>query len=99
MFTLLMTLFIILSLFLALFIYIQQGKGDAGMAFGGGGGLSLFGGSGGQSFFEKTTWILGILFIFGALALSIIKTTSSETKLKGYQSTAQEKNQQAPKQK
>lgn len=98
MFTLLMTLFIILSLFLALFIYLQQGKGDAGMAFGGG-GSSLFGGSGGQSFFEKTTWILGALFILGALSLSIIKTTSSETKLKGYQSTTQEKNQPVPKQK
>lgn len=34
----------------------------------------LFGGSGGQTFFEKTTWILGTIFILGALGLSVLKS-------------------------
>ncbi len=72
--TFLIVLFVILSLFLALFILIQQGKGDMGLGGLGGGGQMLFGGSGGQSFFEKLTWIMGAIFIFGALGLSILKT-------------------------
>ncbi len=73
MYTLLMVLFIILCLFLTLFILIQQGKGDWGLGSMGGSQM-LFGGSGGQEFFEKITWILGGLFIFGALGLSILKS-------------------------
>lgn len=76
--TVLMVLFVILCLFLALFILIQQGKGDMGLGSLGG-GQQLFGGSGGQSFFEKTTWIMGTFFIFGALALSIFKTKQYST--------------------
>ena len=74
MVTFLIVLFVILSLFLALFILIQQGKGDMGLGGLGGGGQMLFGGSGGQSFFEKLTWIMGAIFVFGALGLSILKT-------------------------
>lgn len=33
----------------------------------------LFGGSGGQDIFQKTTWILGAILIFGSLGLSIWK--------------------------
>lgn len=72
--TFLMVLFVILSLFLSLLILIQQGKGDMGLGSMGGGSQLLFGGSGGQSFFEKITWIMGAIFIFGALGLSIIRS-------------------------
>ena len=74
MVTFLIVLFVILSLFLALFILIQQGKGDMGLGGLGGGGQMLFGGSGGQSFFEKLTWVMGAIFVFGGLGLSILKT-------------------------
>lgn len=85
MFILLMTLFIILSFLLALFILIQQGKGDMGMGSLGGGGQLLFGGSGGQGFFEKTTWTLGALFILGALGLTILKKRDTQTsRLSGF---------------
>ena len=71
----LMILFVILCIFLALFILIQQGKGDMGLgSLGGGSGQLLFGGSGGQDFFQKITWIIGAIFIFGALGLTILKT-------------------------
>jgi preprotein translocase subunit SecG len=67
-------LFVIAALFLALFILIQQGKGDMGMGSLGGSAQMLFGGSGGQTFFEKTTWILGLIFMFGAIGLSMLKS-------------------------
>lgn len=73
MFAFLMTLFVILCIFLAAFVLIQQGKGDLGVGSMAGGQM-LFGGSGGQNFFEKATWIMGAIFIFGALGLSILKS-------------------------
>lgn len=67
-------LFVICALFLAIFVLIQQGKGDMGMGSLSGSTQMLFGGSGGQTFFEKTTWILGAIFMFGALGLSVLKS-------------------------
>lgn len=80
--TILTVLFIILSLFLALIILLQQGKGDMGLGGLGGGSQALFGGSGGSDFFEKLTWIMGAIFMFGALGLTILKTKEiSKSKL------------------
>jgi protein translocase SecG subunit len=87
MFAFLMTLFVIVVLILAGFILIQQGKGDMGLGSLGGGTQMLFGGSGGQEFFEKATWILGAIFIFGSLGLAVLKTKEHrETSLSGYSS-------------
>jgi len=88
MVTFLMIVFVIFSLFLALFILIQPGKGDMGL--GGMGNQMLFGGSGGQGFFQKTTWALCTIFIFGALGLALLK--SHETKssiLQGFKTEKQ----------
>lgn len=71
---LLTILFVVVALFLALFILIQQGKGDMGMGALGGSTQMLFGGSGGQTFFEKATWVLGGIFMLGALGLSVMKS-------------------------
>lgn len=68
-----MTLFIILCIFLAIFVLIQQGKGDLGLGSMGGNQM-LFGGSGGQNFFERATWIMGGLFIMGALGLTVLRS-------------------------
>lgn len=85
-------LFIILCFFLGLSILIQQGKGDMGLGGLGGGGQMLFGGSGGQDFFEKMTWVMGALFIFGALGLTILKTKEvSKSQLSSFISTEQTK--------
>jgi len=73
-----MFLFVLLSIFLVLFILIQQGKGDMGLGSLGRGGQMLFGGSGGQDFFQKATWIMGALFLVGALALTIWRTKEAE---------------------
>ena len=82
----LVTLFVMLCFLLALFILIQQGKGDMGLGSLGGGSQMLFGGSGGQDFFEKATWIMGALFIAGALGITILKTKQMDTsRLADYQ--------------
>jgi preprotein translocase subunit SecG len=73
MYAFLMTLFIILCFFLSIFVLIQQGKGDLGLGSMSGSQM-LFGGSGGQDFFEKATWIMGAIFMFGALGLAILKS-------------------------
>lgn len=73
MYTFLFVLFLILSFFLALFVLIQQGKGDLG-ASALSGSQMLFGGSGGQNFFERATWIMGLMFMVGALGLAVLKS-------------------------
>ncbi len=77
--TFLMILFVILCFFLALAILIQQGKGDMGLGGLGGGGQLLFGGSGGQDVFEKATWIMGAIFMLGALGLTILRSKETVT--------------------
>jgi preprotein translocase subunit SecG len=96
MFSLLLTLFVILCILLAIFIFIQQGKGDMGLGGLGQGAQSLFGGSGGQDFFEKTTWVMGALFIFGALGLSMMRTNSNRSRIKTVPMTSQQQPMQMP---
>ena len=57
---------------------MQKGKGSMGLGGFGGGAQMLFGGSGGQDMFQKITWVLGAIFMAGALMLSLMK--SSERK-------------------
>ena len=85
MFTLLMVFFVILAFFLAFFILLQQGKGDMGLGSLSGSTQMLFGGSGGQEFFERTTWILGAIFVLGSLGLSVLKSKEArESRLAGF---------------
>ena len=77
MVTFLMVLFVVLCIMLSVIILLQQGKGDMGLGSMAG-AQTLFGGSGGQDFFEKVTWLMGALFIVGALGLTILKTKENE---------------------
>jgi len=89
MYTFLMILFIILCFFLAIFVLIQQGKGDLGLGSMSGTQM-LFGGSGGQNFFQRATWVMGALFMLGALGLSILKSKQQSTSvLEGVKATKQ----------
>lgn len=45
----------------------------------GGGAQMLFGGSGGQDIFQKITWVLTAIFLFGSLALALMKVNQSHT--------------------
>lgn len=85
MFGIFMFLFVILCVFLAFFILIQPGKGDMGLGALGVSSQMLFGGSGGQNFFEKATWIMGALFMLGALGLSVLSSHErSSSSLQGF---------------
>lgn len=77
---LLLSLFIFVCFLLILLILIQQGKGNMGLGNLGGGAQMLFGGSGGQDLFQKTTWVLGALFMLGSLTLALMKSTSMPTR-------------------
>lgn len=45
----------------------------------GGGAQMLFGGSGGQDLFQKITWVLGVIFMVGALTLSLMKSNQAKS--------------------
>lgn len=79
LFGLLMTVFITITLLLVPLILMQKGKGSMGLGAMGGGSQMLFGGSGGQDLFQKITWVFGAIFMFGSLALSIMKTSQIQT--------------------
>ncbi len=84
MIALLMSFFILLSALLVIVILVQPGKGDMGLGSLGRGGQQFFGGSGGQDFFEKATWIMGGLFIVGALGLAYLRAGGQESRTAKY---------------
>ncbi len=74
LYSLLLSVYIVICLFLVLIVLIQKGKSSIGLGGLGGGSQALFGGSGGQDIFQKITWILVAIFLFGSLGLSLLKT-------------------------
>ena len=72
---LLLTLYLINCFFLVVIILMQKGKSGLGMGALGGGAQMIFGGGGGQDLFQKTTWVLGTIFITGAMLLSLMKSS------------------------
>jgi protein translocase SecG subunit len=54
---------------------MQKGKSSLGFGGLGGGAQMIFGGSGGQDIFQKITWVLGSIFILGAMFLSLMKSS------------------------
>jgi len=76
---LLLTLYIINCLFLVLIILMQKGKSGLGLGGLGGGAQMLFGGGGGQDIFQKITWVLGSIFMVGAMMLALMRTTEHKT--------------------
>lgn len=83
----LVSIYTFIGLLLILLVFIQKGKGSLGLGNIGGGTQMLFGGSGGQDLFQKVTWILGGIFMFGSLTLAIMRSSSlgSSRYLKSYQ--------------
>src|ERR1700755_3528328 len=70
---LLTTLYVFLCLGLLLVILLQQGKGgDMASAFGGGSSQAAFGARAGATLLSKLTAAFAVVFMLGALALSII---------------------------
>jgi len=71
----LLSIYIFVCFLLMLIILVQKGKGSMGLGGLGGGAQTLFGGSGGQDLFQKITWILGFIFMFGSLSLALMKSS------------------------
>jgi len=95
---LLTTLFVFVCVLLIFIILMQEGKGSLGLGALGGGTQMLFGGSGGQDVFQKITWILGALFMFGSLSLAILKSRQAQqSRVLGQYKSAPAQQSQAPK--
>jgi|SRR5579863_3715677 len=76
---LLVTVYTFICLLLVLLILVQKGKSSMGLGGLGAGTQMLFGGSGGQDLFQKTTWVLGSLFMTGSLLLALMKSYQNQT--------------------
>ncbi|MCA1825999.1 MAG: preprotein translocase subunit SecG [Myxococcales bacterium] len=72
MFTFVVILHVVVSIFLIFVILLQPGKGDAMAAFAGGGGSSntVFGGRGSVTFLSKVTTVCAIIFMVTSLTLA-----------------------------
>jgi len=83
LFSLLLTLHILVALAIIGLVLMQHGKGaDMGAAFGSGASGSLFGASGSANFLSRTTGVLAGLFFVTSLSLAYVaagkpKTTGS----------------------
>jgi len=75
MFSVLLSLHILIGLAVIGLVLIQHGKGaDMGAAFGSGASGSLFGASGSANFMSRTTGILAAIFFLTSLSLSYLAT-------------------------
>lgn len=74
MFTFVIILHVVVSIFLIFVILLQPGKGDAMAAFSGGGGggssTSVFGGRGSVTFLSKVTTVCAVIFMVTSLTLA-----------------------------
>lgn len=67
------TLYVLVCLLLMVVILLQQGKGgDIAAAFGGGASQTAFGARAGATVLTRATTVLAILFVIGAMILTIM---------------------------
>ena len=77
------TFYVVTCLILLMVILLQQGKGDMAAAIGGGSSQSAFGARAGATVLSKATAILSVLFMLGAMALSIMGRGGSSSVVSG----------------
>jgi len=77
------TFYVLTCLILLLVILLQQGKGDMAAAFGGGSSQSAFGARAGATVLSKATAVLAVLFMVGAMILSVIGQRGPGSLLRG----------------
>src|SRR5438445_13788733 len=72
MYSFIVTIHVVVSVFLIFVILLQPGKGDAMAAFAGGGGSAntVFGGRGSVTFLSKVTTVCAIIFMVTSLTLA-----------------------------
>ncbi len=86
MFSIVLTIHLVLAFVLIVLVLIQQGKGaDAGANFGGGSSQSVFGSGGSGGFLLRVTAVIATLFFITSLTLAYLGAQQA----KGYQSVTQ----------
>lgn len=91
MWTLVLSIHIILCLFIIIIILLQSGKGsDMGAAFGGS-SQTVFGPRGGATFLGKITTIIAVGFLVTCLALAYLTTEKRKSKIISEQPAIEEK--------
>jgi preprotein translocase subunit SecG len=94
---LLLTFYVFACLLLLVVVLLQQGKGgDIAAAFGGGGSQTAFGARAGATVLTKATAVLGVLFMLGAITLTIIGRAGPGTLMRGVGAPIQQTQPQAP---
>jgi preprotein translocase subunit SecG len=84
MYYVIVAVYVLVCLVLSLVILLQQGRGgDIASAFGGSSSQAAFGARSGATVLTKATTIAAILFMLGALTLSIIGQRGSGSLLSG----------------
>jgi preprotein translocase subunit SecG len=77
-------LYVLSCFLLLLVVLLQQGKGgDMASAFGGGGSQTAFGARAGATVLTRASTILGVLFMIGAIMLSIMAQRGPGSLLQG----------------
>ena len=77
-------LYVLVCLMLSLVILLQQGRGgDIANAFGGSSSQAAFGARSGATLLTKATSVAAVLFMLGALALSIIGQRGTSSVVSG----------------
>lgn len=85
---LLVILHVLISIFLILFILVQQGKGaDLAGAFGGGGSQTAFGARGATTLLHKLTTGFFIAFVITSMALAVLQTRPRGSVMTGAETT------------
>jgi preprotein translocase subunit SecG len=78
-FSIVLTIHILVGLSVIGLVLLQHGKGaDAGAAFGGGASGSVFGASGSSNFMSRTTAILATVFFLTSLGLTYLASQKPE---------------------
>lgn len=80
LFTVVLTVHILVALAIIGLVLMQHGKGaDMGAAFGGGSSGSLFGASGSANFLSRTTGVLAAVFFATSLTMAYIASNQPKT--------------------
>lgn len=75
LYSILVTIDVLLAIGIVGLVLIQQGKGaDVGAAFGGGASGTVFGARGSANFLTRTTAVLAVLFFANSLVLAYLAT-------------------------